>query len=303
MIHLFCPAKINLGLAVTARLPNGYHSLESLFIPLTLGDEIHVTRSQKLSLDVVGASLPVGPGNLVYRAAQCYLEAIGSPHGVDITLIKKVPIAAGLGGGSSDAAHTLLALKELYPSEVDLFELALRLGADVPFFLRRKPAFVTGIGDQQKTVSLPASFGPLVAINVGIPISTVDAYTWFDADAEPFAPLPIDTLLDAIGLGLELPYFNALQAPVLRRFPELQTVLEALFQVGLHSPLMSGSGSTCFAVARDEDSAAGAERQLRRRYPNAWIAQTSVCLEGLGPIVPTFNGTDPDASNVKQTGR
>jgi 4-diphosphocytidyl-2-C-methyl-D-erythritol kinase len=136
VLRLFAPAKVNLGLSVLGRRPDGYHDLSTLMVPLSVGDELEVSPAATLSLEVSGAELPTGSGNLVYRAAEAYLAAAGrslnaaeQPGGAHITLRKRLPLAAGLGGGSSDAASTLLALSKLYPAPVNLPELARQLGA------------------------------------------------------------------------------------------------------------------------------------------------------------------------------
>ena len=124
----FAPAKVNLGLSVRELRADGYHALQSIMVPLTVGDELRIAPAAELTLTVEGADLPTG-NNLVFRAARAYLDAAGVTGGAAITLRKRLPLASGLGGGSSDAATTLMALARLYPAEVALPELALRLGA------------------------------------------------------------------------------------------------------------------------------------------------------------------------------
>jgi 4-diphosphocytidyl-2-C-methyl-D-erythritol kinase len=306
-MRLFAPAKVNLGLSVTARLEGGpqagYHSLESLFVPLNVGDWLTVTAADTLELQVMGADLPCDSRNLVFRAARAYLDAANLEdnvqRGAKITLTKNLPLASGLGGGSSDAASTLLALTQLYPAGLDLPKLALGLGADVPFFLLGHAAFVSGVGEVLRPVGVPKVH--LVLVNVGLEISAKDAYDWLDVDMGFTESLPLERIISALEQNqlernqlernqleqnqlernqlernqLEqkepVPYFNALQEPVLRRVPELKNVLAALEGVGLHSPLMSGSGSTCFALAQDGAGARAAVTRLEGIFPNAWI--------------------------------
>ena len=126
-MELLAPAKVNLGLSVLGRRPDGYHELHTLFAALSVGDRLWVEPApQKVALEVRGAALSGGPDNLVYRAAVAYLEAAGWPGGVRVVLEKRLPLAAGLGGGSSDAAAVLRALAQLYPASLDLKALALR---------------------------------------------------------------------------------------------------------------------------------------------------------------------------------
>jgi 4-diphosphocytidyl-2-C-methyl-D-erythritol kinase len=269
-VRLFAPAKINLGLSITRRLESGYHTLESLFVPLSVGDELEVSPSDKLSLKVVGADLPTDRRNLVYRAAETFFEESSVPGGVKIRLYKNLPLASGLGGGSSDAAITLWTLERMYgPTELDLSRLALSLGADVPFFLLEQSAFVTGIGEVLTPVRVPKTH--LVLANSGLEVSAKEAYTWLDESGGFTGKLPLEDILRALENQTPVPYFNALQASVLAHHPELEGVLAALEGVGLHSPLMSGSGSTCFALAKSELEAQEAAQRLGERYPGWWV--------------------------------
>lgn len=270
MNSVFAPAKINLGLSVLGRRPDGYHELHSLMVPLTVGDELEIGAAPALSLRVRGADLPTDGRNLVYRAARAYLDAAGVAAGAQITLHKRLPLASGLGGGSSDAASTLLALARLYPADVDLPALALRLGADVPFFLGRGAALAQGVGERLTPLAVPAR--ALVLLNPGVEVSARDAYLWLD-EAQGFTPpLDLDALLSALRQGGgHVPYVNALQAGVATRHAPVRAALDALSGAGLHAPLMSGSGSTCFALADDEIHAAQAAQLLARRCPGWWV--------------------------------
>ncbi len=292
-VSLLAPAKINLGLSVLGLLPPGhqhvgYHPLHTLMLPLDVGDTLSVTAGPELHLRVDGADLPADSRNLVYRAAQTYLEAAGVNGGAEIVLTKRLPLASGLGGGSSDAASTLLALAQLYPAEVDLPGLALRLGADVPFFLQPGPALVEGIGERRTPVSLPALH--LVLFNPGTAVSATDAYRWLDETGSYTPPLDLEALRTALVTGLPLPYLNALQPGVMARHPEIAAALKALAAAGLHSGLMSGSGSTCFALARSRDQADEAAETLRRRHPEAWIRAASAVGPAPAADAPTSMG-------------
>lgn len=270
MTRFFAPAKINLGLSVLGVRENGYHDLHSLMVPLTVGDELEIRPAEALTLRVEGADLPTDERNLVYRAARAYLDAAGVTGGADIVLHKRLPLASGLGGGSSDAASTLLALAELYPSDVDLPALALSLGADVPFFLLGGAALAQGVGERLTPIhDLPPVH--LVLANAGAEISAGDAYRWLDETGDFSSPLRLDAIRQALASGVEVPYFNSLQAGVLARFPSVLTTLEALADAGLHSVLMSGSGATCFGLARDEAQAQAAAGALAAQFPQWWV--------------------------------
>lgn len=139
----FAPAKVNLGLSVRDQRADGYHELHSVMVPLAVGDDLEIAPAETLTLRVEGApGLPADGRNLVSRAARAYLDAAGVAGGAQLTLHKRLPLASGLGGGSSDAATTLMALARLYPSGVSLPALARSLGADVPFFLLDRKSVV-----------------------------------------------------------------------------------------------------------------------------------------------------------------
>ena len=270
----FAPAKINLGLSVLGVRPNGYHDLHSLFVRLNVGDTLEIVPADTLTLEVRGADLPTDGRNLVYRAARAYLDAAGVEGGTNIVLHKQLPLASGLGGGSSDAATTLLALAELYPSDVDLPALALSLGADVPFFLLGGAAEVGGVGERLTPLDVPPVH--LVLANAGVEISAGDAYRWLDETGDFSGSLRLDAIRQALEHGVEVPYFNSLQAGVLARFPSVLTTLEALADAGLHSVLMSGSGATCFGLARDEAQAQAAAGALAAQFPQWWVTAAQV---------------------------
>lgn len=275
MTRFFAPAKINLGLSVLGVRENGYHDLHSLMVPLTVGDELEIRPAEALTLRVEGADLPTDERNLVYRAARAYLDAAGVTGGADIVLHKRLPLASGLGGGSSDAASTLLALAALYPSDVDLPALALGLGADVPFFLLGGAALAQGVGERLTPIhDLPPVH--LVLANAGAEISAGDAYRWLDETGDFSSPLRLDAIRQALASGVEVPYFNSLQAGVLAHFPSVLTTLEALADAGLHSVLMSGSGATCFGLARDEAQAQAAAGALAAQFPQWWVKAARV---------------------------
>ncbi len=273
-LSVFAPAKINLGLSVLGVVPAGqpyagYHRLHTLMLPLDVGDDLQVTPAPVLSLWVEGADLPSDSRNLVYRAARAYLDAGQIEGGAEIVLTKRLPLASGLGGGSSDAASALLALERLYGAGVDLPALAVRLGADVPFFLHPGPALVQGIGERRTPVPLPPVHA--VLFNPGTAVSAADAYRWLDDSVQFTPPLDLPAILAALNERQPLPYLNALETGVLARHPEIAAAMADLAAAGLHSPLMSGSGSTCFAVARNREHAEEAAEKLRMHHPDRWI--------------------------------
>jgi 4-diphosphocytidyl-2-C-methyl-D-erythritol kinase len=271
MIKEFAPAKINLGLAVTGRLENGYHTLDTLFCTLEVGDTLWLEPSAAgIELEVVGLELPTNQDNLVYRAAAAYLAAAQVQGGVRIRLEKHLPIAAGLGGGSSDAAACLRGLQRLYPSDVDLHSLAVGLGADVPFLLRGGAAWASGIGEVLVPLELPQVH--VVLVNPAVGITAKEAYLGLNGRFG--APLNVPEIVAALREQRLPPYHNDLELPVLAAYPVVQQVKDALAKVGLFGVLMSGSGSTCFGLARDAVEAQVAARELQAQHPNWWVCAT-----------------------------
>lgn len=272
----FAPAKVNLGLSVLGVRPDRYHELHSLMVPLSIGDVLEIEPAEQLSLEVKEAHLPTNEENLVYRAAHNYLQhyqqMTGQKRGAHIVLHKHLPLASGMGGGSSDAATTLLALSKFYPAPIDLPALALELGADVPFFLLQQAALTEGIGEQLTPVHLPSVW--LVLANPGIEVSAGDAYQWLDAIENFSKPLDLAAITAALQQQDTLPYWNSLQAPTLVKHPEIQVVLDTLLKAGLHSPLMSGSGSTCFALAQNQAHAEQVATQLTQQHAHWWVQST-----------------------------
>ncbi|MDL2345570.1 4-(cytidine 5'-diphospho)-2-C-methyl-D-erythritol kinase, partial [Deinococcus sp. MIMF12] len=221
------PAKVNLGLSVRGVRQGGYHDLHTVMVPLAVGDELEIAPAPELSLRVEGAvGLPADGRNLVYRAARAYLDAAGVPGGAAITLHKTLPLASGLGGGSSDAATTLMALARLYPAGVRLPELALTLGADVPFFLLGRAALAGGVGEV--LTPLPVPKVPLVLVNPGVEVSARDAYAWLDGEEEFTSELDVEGILTGLAGSGPVPYFNALQGPVAARHAPIRAALAAL---------------------------------------------------------------------------
>ncbi len=271
-MEVVAPAKVNLGLSVLGRLPSGYHALHTVFAALAVGDVLQVeTLPEGVELEVRGSDLPANTDNLVYKAAALYLGAVGWRGGVRIVLEKKLPLAAGLGGGSSDAAAVLRALSELYPAPLELPTLALQLGADVPFFLRSGLAEGRGVGEQ--LTPLEPLEAHLVLVNPGIAVRAADAYRHLKP--EEWQPeLDVPGILAAIRAGAEPPYWNTLEGPVFRLQPYLQELKLELRRAGLFGVLMSGSGSTLFGLARDADEAESIAQKLRALYPGFWIVAT-----------------------------
>jgi 4-diphosphocytidyl-2-C-methyl-D-erythritol kinase len=272
MIFHRAPAKLNLFLEVLGKRPDGYHELETLMVAVNLCDTLSCRDDPagRLTLACSDPGLPTGPENLVHRAAELLRassEGAGA-RGASIELTKEIPAEAGLGGGSSDAAATLIALDRLWnlqtpPSRLEA--LAGMLGSDVPFFLRPPAAICRGRGERVEPITLPS---PLHFVLVCPPIgsSTAAVYRHAVVPERPRSVRPVlDALDDPAALGPEL--FNRLEPIAIRRAPDLAHVRNALHDLqsgpGLVTGhLMSGSGSAFFGLARDAEAARTAAAHL-----------------------------------------
>lgn len=267
-------AKVNLGLSVLARRGDGFHEIETVMARVALHDDVLVARGgSQVGLEVEGAELPLGDDNLAVQAARAYLRAAGAGAagtGVDIRLTKRIPVAAGLGGGSSDAAAVLRALARLVPAGVDLEAVAAGLGSDVPFFLRDVPAAVArGRGERLEPLALPPL--ALVLAFPGVAVSAADAYRLVQSFTPRVKP---EALAERLRAGGEPGLVNGLQPGVVRRHKVVRQVLAALRAEGLRGACMSGSGSCCFALADDPASARDAARRLQAARPDWAVFDT-----------------------------
>jgi 4-diphosphocytidyl-2-C-methyl-D-erythritol kinase len=278
-----CPAKVNLYLKVLARREDGYHDLVTVMQPLTLADELRLAPGQGLTLECRHPEVPSGPQNLVWRAAEKFGAATGREPQVHIELVKKIPVAAGLGGGSSDAAGTLLALNELTGnplSSATLHALAAELGADVPFFLRRGPAVGRGIGTILSSLDLPPYW--YVLLNPGLTISTAWVYGNLDLEYLAHAGAPLPAAFD--GEQPEDWVANDLETVTLSRYPELRELLAGLSAAGARAQGMSGSGPTLFGLFHEAEAAQAAAFKLRQNF-SGWITVTRGLTQAEGEAI------------------
>ncbi|MEM7652789.1 MAG: 4-(cytidine 5'-diphospho)-2-C-methyl-D-erythritol kinase [Pseudomonadota bacterium] len=278
------PAKVNLFLHVVGKRPDGYHLLESLIAFATDGDVITVEPARKLSLKIDGdyaAPLNAEEDNLVLSAAKSLAEAVGREPKVKLRLTKSLPVAAGVGGGSADAAATLRALCRLWevtPEPELLHGLATRLGADVPVCLESQTAYVAGIGEEITPLpSLPSA--PALLINPNLPVSTAAV---FRARTGPFsAPGACDLRrLQQISSGSDLARVvgtlrNDLDPPARKTEPAIGDVLGAVRAcAGVTLARMSGSGATCFGLFDSIESRDAAAETLKSNRPDWWVMAT-----------------------------
>ena len=281
-LRLRARAKVNLYLQVTGKRPDGYHELDSLMVFPDVGDDLSLERAAELSLEVDGpfaAALEAeGPDNLVLRAARALAALVGGGRGARLRLTKNLPVAAGIGGGSADAAAALRGLIRLWGFEVperELQALALELGADVPPCLESRPVFARGIGE----VLTPAPPLPpfwLVLVNPGVPVQTPTVFkARLGAFSSPFAWTPTVDLDELLRL-LEAAH-NDLEPPALDLEPRIGEVLAALQATeACRLARMSGSGATCFGIFAAADEAAAAAAALSSAHPDWWVAAAPV---------------------------
>jgi 4-diphosphocytidyl-2-C-methyl-D-erythritol kinase len=282
------PCKVNLLLNILGRRQDGFHELETVMHPVALCDRLVFTRSgQGIQLTCSEPGLPTDSNNLVYRAAAQFLQTSEISDGVRIHLEKHIPMAAGLGGGSGNGATTLLGLNELFggplaPSQLQ--QLASALGSDVPFFLQTKPALATGRGEKVEALdAFPAFRGAaFLLIHPGFGIATAWAYQQlarFPAarNGQPGRARKLIHLLQTSDLGIAgTEFYNSLEAPALEKHPILAIYQEFLRVHGASATLMSGSGSTTFALARNEADARKLEEQFKAKFGPCWTAVVPV---------------------------
>lgn len=279
------PCKVNLLLNILGKRADGFHELETVMQPVQLSDRITVSKAAAgLTLTCNLPTLPVDGTNLVHKAAVAFFQATQITDGVSIQLEKNIPLAAGLGGGSGNAAHTLLALNELFDLPLGtarLQELAAALGSDVPFFLQSQPALAVGRGEQvQSLAPFPALRGAhLLLIHPGFGISTAWAYQSLAKypaalNGQPGRARQLVTLLQGTDLAAAgNAFYNSLEAPALPKIPLLALYQEFLRANGAPAVLMSGSGSTTFAILPARDFAERLRERFHSRFgPSAWTA-------------------------------
>jgi 4-diphosphocytidyl-2-C-methyl-D-erythritol kinase len=282
------PAKVNLHLRVRSRRPDGFHDLESIFVSLAFGDTLHfelVNEDKALEIqmdgDFVPAALPAEK-NIVFRAVSLFRSRTGYNQGLRVRVHKRIPPGGGLGGGSSDAASTLLALDSLYaaasgsPLDADtLAEMAAFLGSDVPFFLTETgAAWVTGRGERIQRIEAPKNLF-LVLVNPGFASDTAAAFRFLDkyrADggAEPAAGPPEDVLIRVFAESPRtwpfendfLPVFLESSAMVSDAARSYREIIGRLRELGADFAGLSGAGSTCFGVFSQRETAGQAEKIL-----------------------------------------
>lgn len=261
-------AKINWSLNILATRDDGYHELDMLMQSLELHDEITFEKARWLSLTVDGQPLPVGGRNLIIRAANALNEYAGTRRGARIDLKKRIPVRAGLGGGSADCAVTLLTLNRMWELHLPmerLLEIGRTLGADVPFCMTGGLARVGGIGERMTPISGAPSV-PLAMVTPGGGLSTPAVFREWDDGGDAIVPMDTDALAETLVRGdlerAQALSFNALEAPAIRLMPEIGEIMEKFRGLGARMVRMTGSGSTVFAAFDTDEQAQRAASQV-----------------------------------------
>lgn len=284
-LHQRSPCKVNLLLNILGKRADGFHELETVMHPVALFDQLAFDRAgQGIQLTCSEPSLPTDSRNLVYRAASSFLETAGVREGVRLHLEKRIPLAAGLGGGSGNAAATLTGLNELFGQPMtpeQLVRLAAALGSDVPFFLQPGPALATGRGEQVHPLKPFAAMrdAAFLLIHPGFGIATAWAYDQLRQHPEALHGQPgrahkLIAMLEAGDLrAAGAGFYNSLEAPALGKYPILGLFQDFLRENGAAATLMSGSGSTTFAVCHRQAEAEALAEKFRARFGDtSWLA-------------------------------
>jgi 4-diphosphocytidyl-2-C-methyl-D-erythritol kinase len=286
-----CPAKVNLFLEITGKRPDGYHRLATIFAKINLYDVLDMATDQSGEIKFDAGEESLGPldQNLVYRAAKAFYRAFSIGQGVTIKLTKRIPVGAGLGGGSSDAAGTLLALPKMFDLEMTgarkkkLREIGASLGADVPFFMH--PAnfcLGTGIGDKLKAIPVANSLPYMLLVYPNIHVSTVESYRNLPKPerSDVLTRLShLDKLLASLKNGRPVEdwaplLFNRLEQARLPALAQVEQARSILERMGAKGARMSGSGSAVFGFV---GSHAEGERMLKRLQGYPWKVFLTSC--------------------------
>jgi 4-diphosphocytidyl-2-C-methyl-D-erythritol kinase len=280
MIRELAPAKVNLFLHVAQKRPDGYHDIESLVVFASVGDELTVEEADELSLEVTGPFAHVlqdESDNLVLRAARKLAALVKMEPHVRIALTKNLPVASGIGGGSSDAGATLRGLSRLWRGRANLqglWDLAGDIGSDVPVSVLPGCWWMTGRGERFSSTPEIGTLDALL-VNAGAPVATADVYgalgerTGVGQFPRPQRFATIAELADYLGKAR-----NDLEAPARKLCPAIGDTLDALARTKALFTRMSGSGATCFGLYPDTASAQMAADTILRTHPNWWVAPT-----------------------------
>ena len=269
-ISLKALAKINLGLDVTGKREDGYHDVRMIMQSIHLYDRVEIkkTRSPKIRVEVNLYYLPVDENNLVYKAAALMKEKYGIKEGVRITLQKFIPVAAGLGGGSSDAAAVLVGMNRMFKlglKQEELMAVGAQIGADVPFCVMRGTALAEGIGEQL-TALPPVPKCPVLIAKPAVSVSTAEVYQNLKLSENMQHP-DIDGMIEAINNkdlnGIASKMGNILETVTIPRYPVIKEIKKIMIEHGALNAMMSGSGPSVFGLFKEEKDIQAAYEALK----------------------------------------
>ncbi|MDR2888515.1 MAG: 4-(cytidine 5'-diphospho)-2-C-methyl-D-erythritol kinase [Lachnospiraceae bacterium] len=275
-------AKINLALDVLGRRADGYHDVRMVMQTISLCDEIVICKEEQpgIRLRVDSGSIPTGDTNLAWRAASGVLQRFAPTAGISIALQKNIPVAAGLGGGSSDAAAVIRGINQLFElglSMEEMCEVGVSIGADVPFCLLGGTALAEGIGEGLTPLMSPPA-GRVLLVRPNISVSTRWVYQHLRVDGLKKHP-DIDGMIEAIKdrdmVGITGRMGNVLETVTQPRYPVIRAIKQQMQQLGAEKALMSGSGPTVFAIFADDDKAGQAYDKMRQMRKEKDIFLTS----------------------------
>jgi len=280
MVRKLSPAKINLHLRVLRKREDGYHDIATLMNQISLFDEMIFCPADKgITIRCPGSSVPENEANIVYKAAAALLTEALCSSGIDITIHKRIPVAAGLGGGSSNAATALTTINDLmglHYTRENLMKIGTNIGADVPFFILGKPAWAFGIGDELHAVdTIPLLW--FVLINPGFEVSTKMIYDNFNLRLTKQAVRYKCPELHTVE-GLIKALHNDLEEVTLSLHPELQHIKNHLTHNGALGSIMSGSGPTVAGIFTDEESARKAQGAIEKIKEKEWFVYVAHSL-------------------------
>lgn len=273
---LLAPAKVNLFLRVVSRRPDGYHEISSLIQPVSLYDEVLLEvssgeNSGRITVACSDESVPKGPRNIAYRAAELFTEEAGLENTeISIRINKKIPVGAGLGGGSSDAASVLMGLNRLFDSpltDTQLRGIGAKIGSDVPFFMFKSPCLAKGRGEVLTPIELPSY--DYILINPGFEVSTRWVYTNLDLTRRPQNNI-LTVSVEPFNRPENIKEFliNDLEQVTISRYPEIAELKGLLLDAGASGSLMSGSGPTVFGVFAERETALKAFNTIIKALPS-----------------------------------
>lgn len=273
-------AKINWALEIRGQRADGYHLLDGVMQPIALCDTLQMEESDTLSLTVEGAALSAGNDNLILKAARALQAYTGTQKGARIHLIKRIPMGAGLGGGSADAACVLRGLNDLWQLHLPMKDLLLigeKLGADIPFCLLDRPMRAQGIGEILTPVPCLRTF-PLVLIQPCEGLSTKEIFEAYHRENPQGGD--VENVIRALETGnlalMERSAVNMLQTVSAEKKPAIPAAIDALYHVGAAFARMTGSGSVVFGAFETESAAEKAYRQLQKVYPTCILTETAL---------------------------